>query len=61
MGRILSIKNLQCGYEQTEGYVTDSGKQGIYYDYRHIDGKVFSCRGKSVSDCRIKRNKWLSK
>lgn len=31
------------------------------YDYRHIDGKLFSCIGRTLKACRDKRDKWLNK
>jgi len=29
------------------------------YDFRTLDGNLFSCVGKSLSECRQKRDKWL--
>lgn len=29
------------------------------YDYRHTDGELFSCIGRTLGICREKRNKWL--
>lgn len=31
------------------------------YDYRHTDGELFSCMGRTLEICRIKRNEWLAK
>lgn len=36
------------------------GTQYYQYDYRHTtDGELFSCIGKSLEECREKRDKWL--
>ena len=29
------------------------------YDYRHTDGQLFSTVGKSLENCRTKRDEWL--
>lgn len=29
-----------------------------YYDYLSNDGFIFSCNGKDVEECRLKKNKW---
>ena len=29
------------------------------YDYRHIDGELFSCVAPTLAECRNKRNGWL--
>ncbi len=31
------------------------------YDYRHPDGELFSCVGKSLEECRARREAWLEK
>ena len=33
----------------------------LQYDYRTIDGKLFSCIAKSLTKARLLKNKWLSK
>lgn len=33
----------------------------VQYEYRHINGTAFDCMGKSLEDCRAKRDAWLSK
>ncbi len=36
-------------------------KNLIQYDYRTNDNRLFSCVGKTLEDCRRKRDIWLSK
>lgn len=36
------------------------GTQYYQYDYRHTDDKLFSCIGKSLDECRQKRDVWLT-
>ena len=31
------------------------------YDYRHVDGELFSCVTPALADARAKRDNWLSK
>ena len=31
------------------------------YDYRHTDGELFSCVAPTLTECRRKRDEWLSK
>lgn len=33
----------------------------VQYDYRHTDGKLFSCVAKTLEDARAKRDQWLAK
>lgn len=35
------------------------GKKRIQYDYRTVGGELFSCVGKTLEDCRNKRDKFL--
>lgn len=48
------------GEERLEVFIS-MGKSRYQYDYRHTNGKLFSCIGKSLADCRAKRDAWLSK
>ena len=48
-----------------ENYVTFSPShrpnQTFYqYDYRHTNGKLFSCVAPSLEKCRTKRDNWLN-
>lgn len=31
----------------------------VQYDYRHTDGKLFSCVAATLEDCRDRRDIWL--
>ncbi|MBD5358135.1 MAG: DUF3873 family protein [Bacteroides sp.] len=31
------------------------------YDYRHTDGELFSCVAPTLTECRRKRDEWLSR
>jgi hypothetical protein len=49
----------------TEAYTTFSPahrpNQILYqYDYRHTDGKLFSCVAPTLEKCREKRDEWLN-
>jgi hypothetical protein len=48
------------GQEQFENFYSHVFKaRRIQYDYRTPDGKLFSCIGKTLDECRAKRNAWL--
>jgi hypothetical protein len=36
-------------------------KEFIQYDYRHIDGQLFSCVKPTLKECVEARNKWIEK
>ena len=48
------------GQEQYE-YFKHAGRQVKYcaYDYRHTDGKLFSCVAPSLEIARKRKDKWL--
>lgn len=48
------------GQEQYE-YFTAMGKKRVQYDYRHTNGKLFSCLAKNLEECRAKRDAWITK
>ena len=31
----------------------------VQYDYKHINGELFSCVASTLEECRSKRNLWL--
>ena len=37
------------------------GTEYYQYDYRHVDGELFSTVAKSLEECRKQRDEWLSK
>lgn len=49
------------GEEQYEYYTGSDGTEKIQYDYRHIDGQLFSCITTSLEKARMKRNNWLTR
>jgi hypothetical protein len=50
----------QPGQEQWEEFRLFS-KLYIQYDYRTLDGKLFSCIAPSLDAARTKRDMWLTK
>lgn len=36
------------------------GRPMFQYDYRTPGGELFSCMGRTLEICRIKRNEWLA-
>lgn len=49
----------------TENYETFSpshrpNQTFFQYDYRHTDGKLFSCVAPSLEKCREKKDSWLN-
>jgi len=61
----LDPQNLANGKEQHEYYKSSFKRPGkpapklCQYDYRHHDGELFSCVGKSLEDCRSKKAAWI--
>ena len=47
------------GQEQYETFIAN-GKKRYHYDYRHTNGKLFSCVAKTLADCRAKRDAWIT-
>src|SRR5581483_10360258 len=47
-----------AGKEQYETFHM-SGREFVQYDYRHTNGKLFSCVAKSLEAAQRKRDKWL--
>jgi hypothetical protein len=59
---VSTTKNL--GQEQYENFFRKvKGKNEKYcqYDYRHTDGKLFSCVKATLEDCRAARDLWLER
>ena len=59
-----SIGNNQEQYEFFEvEHLARRGKDAtrVQYDYRHTNGKLFSCVAKTLEDARTKRDQWLAK
>lgn len=63
----LNPQAIATGQEQYEFFEVEHlarrGKDAtrVQYDYRHTDGKLFSCVAKTLEDARAKRDQWLAK
>lgn len=60
---INGISTCKAGKENYETFTVNVGRKSIervQYDYRTPAGALFSCVGKNLADCRIKRDKWLT-
>ena len=52
----------ELGTEQFEYYTSKMGfkkRRLCQYDYRHTNGKLFSCVKSTLEACRNARNEWL--
>lgn len=63
----LNPQNVRPGQEQYEEYTVPARMsrdrkphKRCQYDYRHTDGKLFSCTAPSLEECRAKRDAWLA-
>ncbi|HBC93453.1 MAG TPA: hypothetical protein DCZ10_11325 [Pelotomaculum sp.] len=55
-----AFANVEKGCEDYEKFKSSSNKKTYYqYDYRHTDGKLFSCVAPTLEACRAKRDNWL--
>jgi hypothetical protein len=53
---------LEIGKEQFEKYYSRISKKYFFqYDYRHLDGELFSCVANDIEEARKKRNEWIDK
>ena len=51
------------GQEQYETFMQKIGrktKKYFAYDYRHIDGELFSCVKPTLESCRAARDEWIA-
>jgi hypothetical protein len=51
------------GQENYEKFSTKIGRKRVIrfqYDYRTESGKLFSCIGKTLEQCRSKRDEWIN-
>lgn len=59
----LTPRNLGNGQEQYETFTSRMLRKPstyIQYDYRHTNGKLFSCVAKTLDDARARRDQWLA-
>ena len=63
----LNPQAIATGQEQYEFFEVEHlarrGKNAtrVQYDYRHTDGKLFSCVAKTLDDARARRDQWIEK
>lgn len=61
---MLDPKNIGNGEEQYEQFERRIGlrksRTYVQYDYRDMDGKLFSTVKPTLDDCRNARNEWLN-
>ncbi len=51
------------GQERYSTFTRKAGgkiKQYVQYDYRHMDGELFSCVKPTLEACRVARDEWLA-
>lgn len=66
MGTINDNRGCSVCEAGKENYTTFSTRLGrkqvkrVQYDYRTPEGDLFACVGKSLDDCRRKRDEWLA-
>jgi len=59
---MLDPKSLKNGHEQFQEYYSATLKKvKLQYDYRHYDGKLFSCVKNTVNECRIAKDQWIER
>lgn len=58
---MLDPKKVQNGQEQHENFTAANKKRYTQYDYRDLNGELFSCVGKSLEECRRKKAEWLAR
>ena len=61
---MLNQQNLAPGHEQYEtfhapGRMGKPGPERYQYDYRQLDGELFTCVAASLGEAMRKRNEWL--
>jgi len=58
----MNPQNLINGQEQHEPFYSSVRRSyWVQYDYRHLDGELFSCVARTLEICIQKRNAWLNK
>lgn len=66
MGTINDNRGCSVCAAGKENYTTFSTRLGrkqvkrVHYDYRTLGGELFSYVGKTLEDCRQKRDEWLA-
>lgn len=58
---MLSPSTLQNGQEQHEAFKHPTTKKVlVQYDYRHTDGRLFSCVKLTLEECQQARHTWAN-
>lgn len=55
------VSTTQALCQEQYEYFTAMGKKRVQYDYRHTNGKLFSCIAKNLEACRARRDAWIEK
>lgn len=58
----LNPQSLANGQEQYETFTSRMFRRNptrVQYDYRHTNGKLFSCVAKTREEARARRDQWL--
>lgn len=57
------ISTTQVGQEQYETFCINrrTRKKAVQYDYRDLDGELFSCVRPTLVECRKERDVWLKR
>lgn len=56
------ISTTAAGKEQYETFYSSWSRNPaplIQYDYRHTNGRLFSCVKRTLEDCRAARDEWM--
>ena len=48
------------GEERSETFTAANRKKYVQYDYRDVDGELFSTVKPTLAQCRAARDKWLN-
>ncbi len=57
----MNPKTLAPGCEQYEKYISSIRRKPLMqYDYRDVDGQLFSCVRPTLEQCIAKRDEWLA-
>jgi hypothetical protein len=49
-----------CGQEQYETFRTPGGREAVQYDYRDVDGELFSTVAPTLEEARECCTRWLN-
>jgi hypothetical protein len=55
----LNSQDVKRGGEQHEYFTSARGDRRVQYDYRAIDGALFTCTAATLDRARAKKDRWL--